>query len=236
MTVLAFVSLVTMKTIIQCLKEARKVESNEQIMVVHNDLPANSWTTLFDLFNVDNSYHGLASGRSFYESCLPANSLSIGYSSTALYWLSRKPCNISNHCRSQFAQDDELKAFQEQAHLDWTHFFEHRSRELIVGGMLILHIPCVDDQGSNGIDTFRTLLYKCAKFLLTTQELLDFTFPIHFRSYSEIIDHSLFAGCSLELAKSDFGSVKISFIEKCLNKQMTLDASSMCVRIVFILF
>ncbi|CAF0909504.1 unnamed protein product [Rotaria sordida] len=216
-------SMHVMKVIIQCLKETNKVDDGKQIIVVHNDLPTNNWTTLFDLLNKDNSYHGVANGQSFYEPCLPQNSLSIGYSSTSLHWLSRKPCNILNHCASLFAQGNELKAFQEQARLDWTHFLEHRSHELISGGVLILLIPCVDDQGSNGFDILRELLYKCAQSLLTPQELLDYTFSIHIRSYSECIDDQLFARCSLELIKSDFGSVKMPFIKQWQNEQMTLD-------------
>ncbi|CAF1132389.1 unnamed protein product [Didymodactylos carnosus] len=216
-------SMHAMKMIIQCLKEVNKVEDEKQILVVHNDLPTNDWITLFDLLNKDNSYHGVANGRSFYESCLPPNSLSIGYSSTSLHWLSRKPCNISNHCSSLFAQDDELKAFQEQARLDWTNFLEHRSRELITGGILILLIPSIDDRGSNGFDIVRKSLYKCAQSLLTTQELLDYTFPIYARSYSECIDDQLFARCSLKLIKSNFGSVKMPFIKQWHDGEMTLD-------------
>ena len=122
-------SMRAMKMIIGCLKEANKVTDERQILVVHNDLAANDWRKLFDLLNDKASYFGVANGRSFYEPCLPSKSVSIGYSSTSLHWLSRKPCNISNHCASLFARDDELRAFQEQARLDWTCFLEHRSRE-----------------------------------------------------------------------------------------------------------
>jgi hypothetical protein len=216
-------SIHVMKTIIQRLKETKKVEDEKQILVVHNDLPTNDWTKLFDLLNKDNSYHGMANGRSFFESCLPPNSLSIGYSSTSLHWLSRKPCNISNHCSSLFAQGDELKAFQVQAHLDWAHFLEHRSCELIPGGVLILLIPCIDARGSNGFGIVRELLYQCARSLLTPQELLDYTLPIHARSYSESVDIQLFARCSFELIKSDFSSVRMSFIEQWQNGQTTPD-------------
>ncbi|CAF0844401.1 unnamed protein product [Didymodactylos carnosus] len=128
-----------------------------------------------------------------------------------------------NHCASPFAQGDELKAFQEQARLDWTHFLKHRSHELIPGGILILLFPSVDDRGSNGLDIVRELLYKCARSYLTPQELLDYTFPIYTRSYSECIDDQLFARYSFELIKSDSGSVKMPFIEQWQNGQMTLD-------------
>ena len=216
-------SMHVMKFIIEYLKETKKIESENQILVVHNDLPTNGWTTLFDLLNHDHFYYGVANGRSFYERCLPDNSLSIGYSSTSLHWLSCKPCNISNHCSSLFAQGDELRAFQEQARLDWTHFLEYRSCELIVGGVLILLIPCVDERGSNGFDIIRELLYKCAQLVLTSKELLDYTLPIYARSYSECVDHQLFDRYSFELIKVDFGSVSMPFIEQWQKETLTTD-------------
>lgn len=216
-------SMYIMKLIIQCLKENNKLQDEKQVLVVHNDLPTNDWSILFDFINKDNSYYSVANGQSFYKQCLPLNSLSIGYSSVSLHWLSCKPCNISNHCASLFAQGDELKAFQEQARLDWIAFIEYRSKELIVGGVLILLIPSVDNQGSNGFDIIREFLYKCAQSLLTSQELLDYTLPTHARSYTDCIDNQLFTRCSLELIKSHFGSVKIPFVEQWKNKQMTLD-------------
>jgi hypothetical protein len=85
-------SISAMKTIINYLRETKKIV--KQPLVIHNDLPTNDWTSLFHLLNKDKSYNGVASGRSFYEQCLPSNSLSIGYSSSSLHWLSNKPCNI----------------------------------------------------------------------------------------------------------------------------------------------
>lgn len=216
-------SMHVMKFIIQCLKKTNKIKVDHEVLVVHSDLPTNGWTTLFDLLNQDNSYYGVANGRSFYEACLPDKSLSIGYSSTSLHWLSRKPCNISNHCSSLFAQGNELKAFEEQARLDWTHFLQYRSRELVGGGVLILLIPCVDDQGSNGFDIIRELLYQCAQSILTPQELLEYTLPIYARSYKECVDNALFDRLSLELIKADFGSVKMPFIDQWQTKEITTD-------------
>ena len=214
-------SMHAVKSILQCLKETNRIEDEKEVLVIHNDLPNNTWTTLFDLLNADNSYYGLANGRSFYEPCLPPNSVSIVYSSTALHWLSRKPCNISNHCSSLFAQGEELQAFREQACFDWIHFLQHRSRELIDGGVLILLIPCVDDQGSNGFDIIRELLYECAKMILTSQELLDYTLPIYARSYSECLNNELFENCALQLVRSDFNSVRMPFSDKLHNGQIT---------------
>ncbi len=55
-----------MKIIIQYLKQVNKIKDENYILVIHNDLPTNDWQTLFHLLNNDQSY---------YESCLPSNSL-----------------------------------------------------------------------------------------------------------------------------------------------------------------
>ena len=39
----------------------------------------------------------LESGASFYTPALPANSLDLGFSATAMHWLSALPCEISDH-------------------------------------------------------------------------------------------------------------------------------------------
>ncbi|CAF4935664.1 unnamed protein product, partial [Rotaria sp. Silwood2] len=87
---------------------------------------------------------GLANGRSFYEQCLTSNSLSVGYSSASLQWMSCKPCNISNYCASLFCSNDEYDKFKQQAHLDYSKFLEYRSNELIPSGVLILCFPCLN--------------------------------------------------------------------------------------------
>ncbi|CAF1141383.1 unnamed protein product [Adineta steineri] len=65
--------------------------------------------------------------------------------------------------------ENELRAFQEQAHLDYIHFLEYRSCELIIGGTII---PSIDDQGSNGFNIIREILYICPESLNPPQELI----------------------------------------------------------------
>ncbi|CAF5086486.1 unnamed protein product, partial [Rotaria sp. Silwood1] len=202
-----------MQFIIQTLKKTKKLNENkQQILVVHNDLATNDWISLFDILNKNSSYHGVASGRSFYKQCLPSNSLTIGYTSTALHWLSQKPCNLSDQCLVHCSlNDNEINAFKHQAALDYAHFLEYRSRELVPGGVLILVI--LGDNGKANRD-HGELLYRCARTLLTPQELLDYTLPIYCRSSVECIDQNLFAKFDLELIKSDTVNIKSSLGER----------------------
>lgn len=215
-------SIYAMQFIIQTLKTSKKInEDQQQILVVHNDLPDNDWTSLFEVLNLHNSYHAVASGRSFYQQGLPLESLSIGYTSTSLHWLSKKPCNLSDQCLVHSSRiESEINAFKQQAALDYAHFLEYRSRELLPGGVLVLIIlgDNVRDNHDHG-----TLLYKCAQTLLSPQELLDYTIPIYCRTYSECVDHDLFAKCGLELIKADTLNIASTLGEQLRNGEITMD-------------
>lgn len=136
-----------MKTIIQYLKDSHKINDDKQILVIHNDLPANNWTSFFESLNNDNSYKEVASGsgRSFYEQCLPLNSLSIDYSSNSIHYLSHKPCDLSNqYCALYGHQEKQMESFQYQFKLDFSAFLEHRSCELITGSVFTFSILCIN--------------------------------------------------------------------------------------------
>ncbi|CAF5159533.1 unnamed protein product [Rotaria sp. Silwood1] len=134
-----------MNIIIQYLQQTNKLITSP--LVVHNDLPTSDWTTLFQLLAKDNSYQGMANGRSFYQQCLPSNSLSIGFSCTSVNWLSKVPCTIANHRFYIYAEEKEREAFKHQSKLDFDAFIENRSRELVPGGILILNISSADHEG-----------------------------------------------------------------------------------------
>ena len=76
-------------------------------------------------------------GRSFYEQCLPSNSLHLGYSLFCMQWLSTKPCNITNGLKSyQSKIESERKSFKEQAAKDWELILLHRAAEMRSGDIL----------------------------------------------------------------------------------------------------
>jgi hypothetical protein len=215
-------SMYAIKSIIDYIKQSKKSEN--PFLVIHNDLPTNDWTSLFNVLNQDKTYFGLSSGRSFYEQCLPSNLLTIGYSSTSIQWLSQKPCNISNHCICLFAPVEELAAFQIQAQHDYAQFLENRSREMIQGGVFILTILSTDEEGKTPLDYSFNQLYKCAKLLpLSEEELLDYTIPLYPRSYKECLDEEIFKRCSLKLIKSDFCHTKAKFYEDFQQGRITVE-------------
>ena len=215
-------SIHAMKMIIEYLRESK--QEARSLLLVHNDLPSNDWSQLFQLLNDDDSYHGVACGRSFYEQCLPQNSVIISHSSTSIHWLSCKPCNMSNHCSILFGQDNERNSFKRQAREDLSLFLQHRSRELIVGGVLIISIVCIDDQGSCGSNPAKRLLYEVAQSLpLTPQELLHYTITEYPRTYEECVDHELFKQNSFELINTQFLPIESEMFSQWRNGQVPLD-------------
>ncbi|CAF1130106.1 unnamed protein product [Adineta ricciae] len=200
------------KTMLDYIKQSKSQLVDQSFLIIYNDLPSNDWAAVFNIVNEESQYYGLGNGRSFYSQCLPSNSLSIGFSSTSLQWLSRKPCNISNHCIFLFAQASERAAFRMQAKEDLEQFIKTRSHELISGGVLIVTAVCSNKKGESILNHACDCLYQCSKLLpLSEQELLDYTIPIYFREYEDCIDENLFKRYSFQLVSSYFYLVDVEF-------------------------
>lgn len=130
------------------------------MMVVHTDLPHCDFTSLFvTLTSAPDSYlkgrdHVFASaiGRSFYERLFPTGSLTLGWSSFALHWLSTLPLALRAHVWPPSADADEAKALAIVGAGDWRTFLAHRCEELVPGGQLVLVIGARDETGATGLE------------------------------------------------------------------------------------
>lgn len=128
------------------------------VRVTHTDLPDNDFSTLFHTVRDDpDSYmrddpnvFADAIGRSFYETVLPPEQVSLGWSSHAACWLSRVPAYIPGHFHDLRATGAAREAFDAQAAADWLTFLSLRARELRSTGRLIVVLPAVDDAGFQG--------------------------------------------------------------------------------------
>ncbi|CAF1170843.1 unnamed protein product [Adineta ricciae] len=216
-------SIRTMQSILEYLRQTNKFVGTP--FVIHIDIPTNNWSKMFQLLTNENPYYGYAMGRSFYEQCFPDKSISIGFSSAALHYLSRRPCHLTKHCYFRFATPTERKIFEKQSKFDLDVFLACRSRELISGGILLLNIPCVGDNGDMDFDAHFDLIYQCVQLLslLTSDELLHFTIPFYLRSLSECVDFELFHRHSLKLVKVEFVCLKSSVCNQYQHGHLTRD-------------
>ncbi|HUV22400.1 MAG TPA: SAM-dependent methyltransferase [Gammaproteobacteria bacterium] len=174
------------------------------ITVIYSDQPRNDFNALIANIYGLGSYESylerhraiypLVSGTSFYKQIVPSETLDIGFSATAMHWLSTKVCNISNHVQAVGAQGEELAAFRQQAHRDWRQILLHRARELKPGGKLVLINFARDEQGrylgnTDGINMFDTFNQIWLDFLaqgrISRAEYENMTLPQYYNSVEE---------------------------------------------------
>jgi len=137
----------------------RRIGPERAIWVVHTDLPSNDFTALFRMLASDPSSYlrrdpavfVSAIGRSFYDQILPSSSVTLGWSSWAVQWLSRVPAMIPDQVQVAYSGDAGAQAaFDQQAAEDWRCFLTHRAAELRPGGRLVVLSMAVDEHGDFG--------------------------------------------------------------------------------------
>ena len=191
----------------------------QEISVVHIDVPGNDFAALFDTLRRDpQSYlknhaavFASAVGQSFYEQVLPSGSVTLGWSSWAVQWLSQTPAVIPDQVQVALSRDARAKdAYQQQAAEDWRRFLIARGQELCQGGQLVVLTMAVDEHGDFG---YRPLLHAVYSSLtkmvesgfLSEEELRQMAIPTVGRSREEFLAPfaavGSFAGLHMEEAE-----------------------------------
>lgn len=112
--------------------------------VVHTDLPGNDFSSLFDTVANDPGTYArpgvftFAAGQSFYEQLFAADTVSLGWSATAVVWLSHTPCPLPDHLFSYAASGHPRQVWREAAANDWETFLRWRATELRSGGEMVV--------------------------------------------------------------------------------------------------
>lgn len=139
--------------------EVRAKRCNRQITITYTDLPHNDFSALFRLVhghlgNQQGTPLGqqpgvmtFGSGTSFYRQILPDDTLSLGFSATAMHWLSRLPGPIADAVQAVGATELERAAFRAQSMADWQTILMARAREMRSGAKLVLANFCEDEDG-----------------------------------------------------------------------------------------
>jgi hypothetical protein len=184
---------------------ALRARTGRAITVTHTDLPHNDFSALFRLL------HGLlpgklglgleapnlfsfASGTSFFRQIVPDGTLNLGFSATAMHWLSKLPATLTDHVHAVGAKGAALAAFAAHAAADWETILLARARELAPGGRLVFANFCTDESGyylgwtgaQNMHATFaKHWLGLRATGVITVDEVRRATFPQFYRSLQE---------------------------------------------------
>jgi len=183
---------------------AVRKKSPQDIQITYADQPRNDFNALvqilhgltdFESYLYENQgVHVLESGSSFYHPIVPSNSLDLGFSATAMHWLSNKPCDIPDHVHMVGASGKILEKFQQQAQTDWQTILSHRARELKSGGKLVFANFCRDEEGrhlgnTDGVNMFSRFNEIWQSFvdnkIITAQEYSAMTLPQYYNTKEE---------------------------------------------------
>ena len=188
----------------QAITTVRERWPQRPITVVYTYRPRNDYNSLFRIIHgltprptyldeIEN-LHVLASATSFYKQILPAGTLNLGFSATAMHWLSRKPCDLTDHVHAVGASGAELAAFAAQAKRDWETILLQRARELVPGGRLVLVNFCKDEAGrytgnTGGMNLFDAVaaLWRrsAAEGVISHEEYVRMTLPQYYKTIEE---------------------------------------------------
>jgi len=174
------------------------------VQIVYTDQPRNDYNAIFRLVHGltgQKSYledfdnvQVLASATSFYDPILPAGTLDLGFSATAMHWLSRKPCDIPDHVQAVGASGPCLSDFQLQAAQDWEVILMRRAVELAPGGRMVLVNFGVNEEGrylgnTGGINMFDTFNAIWRRFVadgtISEAEYAAMTLPQYYKNVQE---------------------------------------------------
>lgn len=203
----------------------RRVGAARPISVVHTDLPGNDFSALFRMLDADpQSYlaadkavFASAVGRSFYGPVLPAGTVTLGWTSWAVQWLSRIPAPVPDHVQAAYSRDPACRAaYAQQADADWRCFLAERSRELRRGGRLVVQTMASDEDGSFGYAPLLAamnagVLGMQAEGLVGAQEVARMSIPTVGRTREQFLapfgsDGGVFQGLRLQQLEVFFGT------------------------------
>jgi salicylate 1-O-methyltransferase len=193
----------------------KRAEPGRAICVVHTDVAENDYTTLFQTLATDpHSYlrddHAVfpsAVGRSFYQQILPSSTVTLGWSSWAVQWLSRVPAPIPDHIQVAYSHDEPARAaYARQAADDWIGFLTGRSRELVPGGHLVVLTMALDDGDFGYRPLLDGIVAELAdmthKGLVSSDEVRSMALPTVARSEADLTapfaPKNRFAGLTIE--------------------------------------
>ncbi len=186
----------------------RDAGDHREVEMVYTDLASNDFSTLFRMMqgfegdpseayqkNLDGVYvHGCGTG--FHQQLMASNSLNLGFSATAMHYVSEKPCELTSHVHMVGADAQEQQRFKDQAAEDLNRILLARAAELIPGGRFICFNFGIDDEGrflgnTGGVHMFNQFdrFWKdlCDQGRITQEEYTRATFTQHYRTMDEFL-------------------------------------------------
>lgn len=180
------------------LANVRERVPSRPIELVYTDLPKNDFSQTFQMTNTladeIKDVHVMASGTSFHQKILPAETLDLGFSATASHYITDVPCSIADHVHMVGADAQERASYVKKGAQDWANMLALRAEELKPGGRLCLFNFGIDEQGrylgnTGGVNMFDTFSMLWGKLrddgVITSEEFVNTNFPQCYRNEEE---------------------------------------------------
>lgn len=188
------------------IQSLRNKGDNREIEIIYTDLASNDFSTLFKTMqgmqgntklSFQNNFSNVfvhACGTGFHKKLMSKGSLSLGFSATAMHYVSERPCLIKNHVHMVGADEIEREKFKKQAHKDWESILLARSEELTSGGRFICLNFGIDEKGrflgnTGGHSMFDNFFLHWnelkKKNIISNTEFESATFTQHYRTVLE---------------------------------------------------
>ena len=188
------------------IRSIRAKGDQRPIEIIYTDLASNDFSTLFKTMqgmgqNTDLAYqeefenvYVHACGTGFHRQLVTSGTLSLGFSATAMHYVSEKPCHILDHVHMVGASDPEREKFKRQALKDWEAILRARANELVPGGRFICINFGIDENerylGNTGANSMfesfnRHWRDHLDNGIITEEEFISATFPQHYRTVAE---------------------------------------------------
>jgi len=138
-------------------------------------------------------------GHTFYEQCLPTNSIDIAFSSIANHWLSsgeglQLPGSILHSVHQERTSAEDREAMRRRSLEDGVKFLVSRGEELVSGGSLLMgNLSTIEKEDGTSEATMRVLVETMNDILvkwveqgkISQEEINQLVLPCYFKSEAE---------------------------------------------------
>ncbi len=184
-------SLLPVNAAIKMLRKRSRPE--HAIAVTYTDVPENDFSALFRTLRRGPGQLSATtipartsrrSGRSYYSQILPSNTVTLGWSSWSVLWLSTTPAPVTDHILAAFSADESVRSAHERAAArDWHEFVAYRGRELCPGGRAVVMTMAIAEDGEFGYrQLFAALMTELGELVsravITDDEMRGMNIPI----------------------------------------------------------
>ena len=188
------------------LAQVRTQAPDRPIEMIYTDLPRNDFSQVFQIvhgltgeatyLNEVSGVHVMASGTSFHEAIVPAQTLDLGFSATASHYITAVPCNIEDHVHMVGASGETRQAYEDKGAADWDNMLAQRGAEMKTGARLCLFNFGIDEEGrylgnTGGVNMFDTFALHWRSLvddgIITEAEFANTNFPQVYRTQSQFV-------------------------------------------------